>query len=147
MAATSGPSLATIVQRATQDMETDDFAAITAPDTGTSDGFPAYKSFALKHQDCCRVARFSPDGKYLATGGADNAIKVLDVAKIRQKIGSGDESGQFPGRTYTEHMGAINDIDFHPFTTLFASCGKDRAIRFFDLTKGRATKTIHVCKR
>ena len=38
--------------------------------------------FITTHKGACRVAKFSPDGKYVATGSSDNSIKLLEVEKM-----------------------------------------------------------------
>jgi WD40 repeat protein len=38
--------------------------------------------FITTHKGACRVAKFSPDGKFVATGSSDNSIKLLEVEKM-----------------------------------------------------------------
>jgi hypothetical protein len=48
-------------------------------------------SFITTHKGPCRVATFSPDGKWAATGSEDTSVKLLDVAKMNQKADSSEE--------------------------------------------------------
>jgi cleavage stimulation factor subunit 1 len=42
-------------------------------------------SFITTHKGPCRVAAFSLDGKWAATGSQDTSVKLLDVAKMNVK--------------------------------------------------------------
>ncbi|KAH9722265.1 cleavage stimulation factor subunit 50 [Citrus sinensis] len=64
-----------------------------------------------------RCARFSPDGRFIATGSADTSIKLFEP---------------------------INDLDFHPQNTVLISGGKDHTIKFFDFSKATAKRAFRV---
>jgi cleavage stimulation factor subunit 1 len=38
--------------------------------------------FVTSHRNVVRCAKFTPDGKYVASGSADTSIKLLDVQKM-----------------------------------------------------------------
>jgi cleavage stimulation factor subunit 1 len=99
------------------------------------------------------VARFSRDGKFIATGSKDTSIKLVDVEKMKvynqQKADSADPK-YAPARpvirTFYDHTGAINDLDFHPFQPILCSASQDKTIKFFDYKAQlkRASKSINV---
>jgi WD40 repeat protein/tRNA A-37 threonylcarbamoyl transferase component Bud32 len=69
---------------------------------------------------------FSPDGKLLASGGWDRAVKVWDL--------DGDQVVQF----LEGHEGTVNGVAFSPDGTLLASASTDRTVRLWDLATGAA---------
>jgi len=114
------------------DLETD--PAVMRP-------YPNYQTrFITTHKNSCRCARFSPDGKFIATGSADTSIKLLDVEKMMSYSQLKNESGEGEDmqltrpviRTFYDHTAAINDLDFHPFFPVLASCARDCSVKFYD---------------
>ncbi|KAH9722259.1 cleavage stimulation factor subunit 50 [Citrus sinensis] len=83
-----------------------------------------------------RCARFSPDGRFIATGSADTSIKLFEVAKIKQMM--------LPDSTDGPVRPPINDLDFHPQNTVLISGGKDHTIKFFDFSKATAKRAFRV---
>ena len=109
--------------------------------------------FITTHKESCRMAKFSKDGKFVATGSEDTSIKLLDVDKMKnfnqQKTDLNDKySPARPViRTYYDHNGPINDIDFHPTQSMLCSASSDKTIKFYDY-KGsvkRSCRSIQVC--
>lgn len=47
--------------------------------------------FITTHKGACRVAAFSSDGKWAATGSEDTSVKLLDVAKMNVKSESSED--------------------------------------------------------
>jgi len=74
------------------------------------------------------IARFSPDGKFLALGGDDGSVIVTDVRLVRDQ-GAVDLTAS---RVYTDHSKPVNDVDFHPRSPVLVSASQDCSMRFFD---------------
>jgi WD40 repeat protein len=67
---------------------------------------------------------FSPDGRLIATGGADMAIKIWDAATGRVL------------RTLGGHAGGVKALAFSPDGQRLASGGNDGRIRFWEIASG-----------
>jgi WD40 repeat protein len=75
------------------------------------------------------IVRYSPDGKFLLTGGRDahlNIWKVEDYELVK---------------SIPAHNWAIYDIVFNPDATLFATASRDKTIKIWD------AKTYQILKR
>jgi len=111
--------------------------------------FPNFTTkFITTHKNACRVAKFSPDGKFVSTGSEDTSIKLLDVDKMRSYNQVKSEHGEefAPARpvirTFYDHVGAINDLEFHPINPILASCSKDRTIKFYDHSQANVKRSF-----
>lgn len=103
--------------------------------------------FITQHKESCRVAKFSKDGKLVATGSSDHSIKLLDVEKMHchhlTKSEVEDQTSAKPViRTFYDHNEAINDLCFHPSSPFVFSASSDSTIKIFDYTKPSAKRSF-----
>ncbi len=73
---------------------------------------------------------FSPDGKQLASAGADGTVKVWDAA-------TGQET-----RTLYGHTGFVYSVAFSPDGQRLASASLDKTVKVCDVATGRETRSL-----
>ncbi len=83
------------------------------------------------HSDTIYGVCFSPDGKMLASCGADKFVKVFDVP-------SGKLVKSFEGHTHH-----VLDVGWKGDGKLLASAGADNAIKVWDFERGEQTRTMN----
>src|SRR5205085_3792921 len=83
------------------------------------------------HSDTVFGVCFSPDGKMIATCGADKFVKVFEVP-----------AGKFV-KAFEGHTHHVLDIGWKSDGKLLASAGADNAIKVWDFDKGEQTRTIN----
>jgi mono/diheme cytochrome c family protein len=74
--------------------------------------------------DMMLVIRFSPDGKRLGAGGADNAVRVFDVESGKRQL------------LIEQHADWVTDLAFSPDGTKLVTASRDKSARVFDATTG-----------
>ncbi|KAF6145291.1 hypothetical protein GIB67_006689 [Kingdonia uniflora] len=94
----------------------------------------------FEHQNIARCARFSPDGRFLATGSADKSIKLIEISEVKQMLlpEARDWLVRPVIRTFIDLVQPVNDLDFHPQSPAIISGSKDGSIKFFDFSKAVA---------
>eukprot|EP00927_Polykrikos_kofoidii_P056603 TRINITY_DN50701_c0_g1_i1.p1 TRINITY_DN50701_c0_g1~~TRINITY_DN50701_c0_g1_i1.p1 ORF type:complete len:593 (+),score=96.80 TRINITY_DN50701_c0_g1_i1:116-1780(+) len=94
----------------------------------------------------CRAATYSADGRHVAFGCTDGAIKILDCARMRACAASTpgphgrmritEEEQQKPiVRTLQDHVGNVTCLGFHPTNPTLFSGSLDKTVKIFDLTR------------
>jgi WD40 repeat protein len=74
------------------------------------------------HTDWVNSVAFSPDGRLLASGSADETIKLWDVASGREV------------RTLSGHTSRVLEVAFSPDGRLLASGSGDETIKLWDIS-------------
>ncbi|MEH2181007.1 NB-ARC domain-containing protein, partial [Nostoc sp.] len=73
---------------------------------------------------------FSPDGKFLATGDADNQIHLWQVS---------NEKSLF---TCTGHTSRVRSVAFSPDSRILASASDDKTVKLWNVETGQCIKTL-----
>jgi len=87
-------------------------------------------SFADQHADVIYSARFSPDGKWIATASADTYVRAIDVA-----------AGQLLQR-FEDHSNYLLGVAWKGDGQTLVSAGADNAIKVWDVEMADQKRTI-----
>ncbi|KAG0694129.1 WD40-repeat-containing domain protein [Suillus ampliporus] len=128
------------------------------------------------HVSCIKAVAASPNGgKWLATGSADEVIKVWDLRRKKEIGGLMHHEGsitqlQFPSRSHLlsasedgslclfrardwvvlrslkGHKGRVNSTAVHPSNKVALSVGKDNTLRMWDLMRGKGSASTKLGK-
>lgn len=82
------------------------------------------------HSDTVFGVAFSPDGKQLASCGADKFVKLFDVS-----------TGKFV-RAFEGHTHHVLGVSWQSDAKVLVSCGADNAVKVWDLDTGEQRRTI-----
>ncbi len=89
---------------------------------------PCLLSFLHGHSGPVPALAYRPDGRWIASGGYDGAIRIWDAA-----------TGQAVGPPLTGHDGAVCGLAWSPDGRRLASGGDDGTVRLWDAAAGRAS--------
>ncbi len=88
------------------------------------------QDFKNVHSDTVLGLDFSPDGKFLASSGADKWVKVTDL--VNGKI----------AKSFEGHTHHVLGVSWKRDGRTLASCGADNVIKVWDFVTGERKKTI-----
>jgi WD40 repeat protein/serine/threonine protein kinase/tetratricopeptide (TPR) repeat protein len=83
------------------------------------------------HSNWVLGVAYSPDGKWLATGGYDGTIKLWDAATGVER------------ETIRGHEGFVLDLAFSPDAAFLVSTSEDRSVRLWEVPTGRSIGVFH----
>lgn len=95
------------------------------------------------HKGMVRSVRFSPDGRFVATGSADCSVKVFECSKMRSvglhgldnKGENTEASMKSVVRSFVDHQGVVSATVFHPTKPSLITGAYDKQIKIWDLSK------------
>lgn len=85
-----------------------------------------------KHSKAMRTLAFSPCNRYLACGGDESTIEILDMQDENKSL---TESFLNIGRSIGRHSNIINFLIFSPLTKCLASAHEDGTIKIWDMNQ------------
>ena len=88
------------------------------------------KNIDNAHDDTVHGVRFSPDGKIIASGGADKYVRTFDVA-------SGDLLRRFEGHTHH-----VLSVSWQSNGQMLASAGADGVVKIWNAKDGDQSRSI-----
>ena len=84
-----------------------------------------------EHNAPVNSVSFSPDGKTIASGGADGKIKIWNVASSKEIL------------TLNEHNAPVNSVSFSPDGKTIASGGADGKIKIWNVASSKEILTLN----
>lgn len=100
----------------------------------TTDGSRLF-SVPQAHDDVVYAARFSPDGKRIASGGADKYLRTFDIATSQQI------------RRFEGHTSYVLGVAWKRDGQLLASAGADDSVKVWNAETGDQQRTIATFRR
>ncbi len=100
----------------------------------TADGSRVF-SLPQAHDDVIYAARFSPDGKRIASGGADKYLRTFDIATSQQI------------RRFEGHTSYVLGVAWKRDGQLLASAGADNTVKVWNAETGDQQRTIETFRR
>jgi WD40 repeat protein/serine/threonine protein kinase len=98
------------------------------------------------HDGAVYSAKFSPDGKLIATGGYDKRVMIWNPDAVRpidiERRLKGEPDPPSNHIILTGHDGPVRSVAFSPNGQLAISASEDNTIRVWDATAGKAEKTL-----
>lgn len=91
---------------------------------------PKRWELAGQHRDLIHALQWSPDGRWIASGGYDSKIVLWDPTNRK------------PVRSFDGHNGAVFSIAFHPSGTVLASASADQTIKLWRVRDGARLDTL-----
>ncbi|XP_069718252.1 cell division cycle protein 20 homolog [Phaenicophaeus curvirostris] len=88
-------------------------------------------------QEVCGL-KWSPDGRYLASGGNDNLVNIWPSIQ-------GSSGGFTPVQTFTQHQGAVKAVAWCPWQSSVLATGggtSDRHIRIWNVCSGTCLNAV-----
>ena len=82
------------------------------------------------HANRVLAVSFSPNGKLLATGSADNTVKLWDTQSGKQI------------KTLTGHTGEVRSVSFSPDSKLLATGSADNTVKLWNISTGMEIQTL-----
>ncbi len=89
------------------------------------------KQTLTDHNNSVFVVRYTPDQRYLVSGGRDAHLRIWDVKKNYQLT-----------KSIVAHMYAINHLDFSPDGQYFATGSMDKSVKIWDAHAFKLLKVI-----
>ena len=83
------------------------------------------------HKKWVYCLAYSPDGKWLATGGWDRTVKLRDAATGAEAL------------TIFAHEGFVLSLAFSPDSRNLVTTSEDRSVRLWEVPSGRRLATFH----